>query len=183
MRSVAIGVLLACVGVSLAAAGDSSPVASASRQVTVLAGFGTSLGGLGAGAEAYFADSRMSAFAGAGYVVPTQDGRGASGLGLAGGMRMYTGGRRHRAYVEASVSPVAVEVAPEGSGLEGQNLSYGPGASLGYQFVGVGGATFAASLGVGYALSSASGVDSGRVQVLSTMGLGYTWHRRQATRP
>jgi hypothetical protein len=126
--------------------------------------------------EKYFANGRFSAFAGAGYIYDTYDGRGATGAGLAGGLRAYSGGRKHRIFGELSFSPVAVEVASEGSGRQGESISYGPGASVGYNLVTRGGFTLFISAGVGQGVTGSSVAQS--TELLSSFTLGYTWVRR-----
>jgi hypothetical protein len=147
-----------------------SPGALAPRAVTVTAGVGNAMGWFGAQGEHYIADQRMSLFVGLGYT-PTLDQGHPTGLTFAGGLRGYTAGERHRAFLEGSVSQVLIETRLFG---EGRRL-YGPGVQGGYQFVSRGGFTFMASVGVGYAPA----VDQGSRGWAGLLGLavGYTWRR------
>jgi len=60
------------------------------------------MGWLGAQGERYFAHARRSIFLGLGYM-PDVDGDDTSGLAAAAGIRGYTGGDRHRAFLELSL--------------------------------------------------------------------------------
>jgi hypothetical protein len=179
MRTIMTAVLLLVAAMSPVQAEDGGASVDAPPRFTMLLGFGTSIPGLGAGAEVYLAASRVSLFGAGGYMPSSNDGRGASGFGMAGGVRLFTAGRRHRGFVEASVSPAGVEVAAEGSGLKGDGLVYGPGVSLGYQFVGKGGTTVMASGGIAYGIS---GEVEHQAYPLVTFALGYTW-RAQPKKP
>ena len=148
----------------------------ATRQASLAFGVGNDVAGVGLTAEWYYGDSRFSVFAGGGYVYDSHDGRGATGAGAAAGLRAYSSGRKHRMFAEVSFSPVAVEVAPEGSGLRGETICYGPGASVGYNLVTHGGFTLSLSAGVAQAVTGPSNVNG--AYLLSTMALGYTWVRR-----
>jgi hypothetical protein len=136
--------------------------APGARNVTLLAGVGNAMGWYGLQAERYFRD-RFSVFAGLGY---TPAYYGTSGIATAGGARLFTGGDKHRGFLEASVSQIAV------GGLD--QRFYGPGLQAGWQFVSRGGFTLMASGGAGYILSDVGNP----VQVLIGVGLGYTWRRR-----
>lgn len=141
-----------------------------------MVGVGNNLPGLGLSVEKYLGDSPFSVFAGAGYIFDAYDGRGARGTGVAGGFRAYSRGRKHRIFGELSFAPVAVEVAPEGSGQRGQAISYGPGASVGYNLVSRGGFTLLISAGVGQAITGPGYVHS--TKFVSSLALGHTWRRR-----
>ncbi len=104
-------------------------VAPSPPRATLLGGLGNSLGWFGIQGEAYFVTGRLSTFAGLGYT-PDLEGNDPTGLTGAAGVRGYTGGVRHRAFVElgvprwpsrwispcsrmgASVKPVAASMAP-----------------------------------------------------------------------
>ena len=90
---------------------------------------------------------------------------------FAGGLRGFTGGDKHRAFLEGSVSQLFVESGPLGS----SRRLYGPGVQAGYQFVAPGGFTLMASLGLGYAPSVSRRVD-GWAGLLG-LAAGYTWRR------
>jgi len=148
-----------------------------SPRVGMFVGYGGSAGGFGAGAEVYLAHSRVSLFAAMGFVPRTHDGRSASGEAAAGGLRVFAGGRRHRAFAEVSLAPAGRDVAPQGSGLQGEHITYGPGLSLGYHFVGSGGFTFMVSGGVAYGMTGPDRLHHGHA--VSTAALGYTWRRQE----
>jgi hypothetical protein len=141
---------------------------------SVTAGEGNSLGWAGLQAERYVKDGRVSIFLGLGYVPSSsEDPNLPSGVAGAGGFRVFSGGRRHRAFVEASVSEVAREwSAGAGSSIQQSHL-YGPGAQLGYQLILNNGFTVAASLGAGYAVSA----QTEHVHLLAGISLGYTRRR------
>ncbi len=160
MRPAAIALLwLAWVPVLAAQAEAPGP-----RRYTVLTGVGNSLGWFGGQAERYFAGDRLSIFGGLGYTPPL-DGI-PSGVTVAGGARAFTGGSKHRGFLELSVSQVAVE-----QGYRERRL-YGPGLQAGWQFVSRGGFTILTSAGFGYILAEDV---SHPVQLLVGLGLGYTW--------
>ena len=175
MRTIMTTALLVVGAITAVEAADTGSAVLAPPRFTVLLGFGASIPGFGAGAEVYLANSRASLFGAVGYVPSTHDGRGASGFGVAGGVRVFTPGRRHRVFLEASVSPPAVELAAEGSGLKGEHLIYGPGVSLGYQFIGKTGTTVMVSGGIAYGIS---GSVEHQAYALGTFALGYTWRVR-----
>ncbi len=146
-------------------------------RVTLLGGLGNALGWLGVQGEAYFATGRLSAYAGLGYTPDVEPGD-PSGLTGAAGLRGYTGGRRHRAFVELGISQVAVEVdrAFQQNGAvreEGRRL-YGPGLQIGYQYMAHRGFTAMVSTGVGYILAEPP-LFASRWQPLLGLGFGYTW--------
>lgn len=166
---------------SLVAAGalaDEAPPVAEQRVVrrgALVIGDGSSIPGTGLSAERYVAQGQFSVVGGVGYILPSRDGRGASGFGIAGGLRAYTSGRVHRGFAEMSFSPVAVEVAPEGSRLSGKAFSYGPGVSLGYSLVKPRGLTFWLCAGVGRAVTGPSYVHG--TEPLLTIAFGRTWVR------
>ncbi len=84
-------------------------------------------------------------------------------------VRGYTSGRRHRAFLEVSVSLLVVEQSCAGA----CGRYYGPGAEVGYQLLTSGGFTLLASVGVGYAPSVPEGESKGAAML--GLGLGYTW--------
>ena len=122
------------------------------------------LGGVGAGGEYYFAQSRLSTSLGLGYWTNDAcDGTAAGGAALRGFI-----GSRHRGFLEASFSLVAIACDFDGGNID---RLYGPGLSAGYRYTGSDGFTFTCSLGVG----DPSG-DPG-TEFLALLGLGYTWRR------
>jgi hypothetical protein len=142
----------------------------AQRFMSLTAGVGNSMGWFGAQGERYFADERLSVFLGIGYT-PRLDQDDPTGPTLAAGLRSFTSGDKHRAFLEGAVSQVLVQTDP----LSGGNRLYGPGLQGGYQYVSHGGFTLMASLGVGYALAAPHGVDPWGAQL--GVGFGYTWQR------
>ncbi len=146
-------------------------------RATLLGGLGNALGWLGVQGEAYFATGRLSTFAGLGYTPDVEPGD-PSGLTGATGLRGYTGGRRHRAFVELGISQVAVEVdrafQQNGTIREDGRRLYGPGLQLGYQYMAHRGFTAMVSTGVGYILAEPPQAAS-RWQPLLGLGFGYTW--------
>ena len=156
------------------------PVAIAAAsppRVTLLGGLGNSLGWFGIQGEAYFVTGRFSTFAGLGYT-PDLEENDPTGLTGAAGVRGYTGGVRHRAFVELGVSQVAVEVdlaqQQNGSIRETGRRLYGPGLQIGYQYLALRGFTAMVSTGVGYILAEPPRFAS-RWQPLVGLGFGYTW--------
>lgn len=174
--SAAVGVLLIVVSRVPAEAEDAAQPKDASRRASLVFGYGNSVGGVGAGAEAYVARSRLSLFGAVGYVPSSRGGRAASGVAVAVGARVFTGGRRHRGFAEISVSPAGVEIADEGSGLAGEHIIYGPGFSLGYQFVASSGVTVMVAGGIAYGLTGPDNLHD--TYALSAVAVGYTWRRK-----
>jgi len=163
-------VALGLTGSTLCSAQSDAPNPTPLAVATVTGGVGNAMGWFGAQAERYFAHSRLSVFGGAGYT-PALDDFDPSGLTVAAGLRGYTGGRKHRAFLEASACQVGIvssSVAPK--------RFYGPCGQLGYQFASRGVFTFMVSAGVGYALGAAD--YGGRTQGLVGLALGYTWRRK-----
>jgi hypothetical protein len=140
------------------------------RSVTVTAGVGNAMGWFGAQGERYLGDERVSLFVGLGYT-PRFDQNNSHGLTFAGGLRGFTRGDKHRAFLEGSLSQLFVESGPLGA----DRRLYGPGLQAGYQFVARGGFTFMASLGAGYA-PGVSRRDDGWAALLG-LAAGYTWRR------
>ena len=135
------------------------------RRASLVGGVGNSMGWFGASGELYFAGERASVFVGLGYT-PALESGDPSGVTVAGGVRGYTKGRHHRAFLEASVSQIAIE-------QNGEGRFYGPGAQVGYQYTAGGGFTLLASIGVGFVV--AADPPGNRAQPLIGLGLGYTW--------
>ena len=168
-------VVALCLLARLSFAGDETPLPPPeTRQATLAAGVGSTVAGVGLSAEKYLGHGVFSVLGGIGYVYDTHDGRGATGAGVAAALRAYSHGRKHRIFGELSFSPVAVEVAPEGSGLRGQTISYGPGASAGYNLVTHCGFTLSLSAGIAKAVTG--GADNSGF--ISSLTLGHTWVRR-----
>jgi hypothetical protein len=131
------------------------------------------MGWFGAQGERYLADERLSIFVGLGFT-PSLDQGDPTGPTFAAGIRTFTAGTKHRAFVEGSVSQLLVENSVLGDG----GRLYGPGLQGGYQFVSTGGFTLMASLGVGYALAVRDGIDPWAGQV--GLSAGYTWRRQRS---
>jgi hypothetical protein len=151
------------------AAQERADSARPERRATVTGGIGNSMGWYGVQAERYFATERLSGFLGLGYT-PSTDGSD-SGPTFAAGLRGFTGGFRHRAFLELSLTQVFVETDL----YEDPGRLYGPGLQAGYQFVSRGGFTLMASAGVGYSPAVPEGETS--FGGLVGVGLGYTWRR------
>lgn len=173
MRCPALLLLLPSLPLALPAQDTPAPMNSAERFVSLTAGVGNSMGWFGVQGERYLADERISIFLGLGYT-PRLDQGDATGPAFAAGIRTFTAGTKHRAFIEGSVSQLLVETSVFG---EGGRL-YGPGVQGGYQFISAGGFTLMASLGVGYALAVPSGLDPWAAQV--GLGAGYTWRRQRS---
>jgi hypothetical protein len=159
-RAATIGLLLA----------SAAPISAQETRphFALTGGLGNVLGGLGGGAEYYLAGSRLSAGAGLGY---WPDASGCNGtLAGAGALRGFTGGRRHRGFLELSYSLVAVScILFSADDIE---RHYGPGLSLGYRYTGSDGFTFTAAGGIGDVPGETFGSE-----VIILLGLGYTWRR------
>ena len=128
------------------------------------------MGWLGFQAERYFTNPRYSMFVGLGYT-PAIDSGDPQGVTPAGGFRAYTGGQRHRAFVEASVSQILLVQSERNARL------YGPGVEVGYQYMARGGFTAAVSFGFGYAVGASDLYSGSRVGSIFGLGFGYTWRR------
>jgi hypothetical protein len=140
------------------------------RFVTLTAGFGNTQGGVGIQAEKYFAKTRLSVFGAIGYT-PAENEGDYKGAGVAGGVRGFTPGVKHRGFLELSVSSLFIEQ----SCFDVCSARYGPGLSAGWQMVTRGGFTLWLSGGIGVAFRTDPGDDS--VAPVGGIGLGYTWRR------
>jgi hypothetical protein len=169
--AVLLALALSLPAATVAQQSSAPPIQPAPRALTLTAGLGNAMGWFGAQAERYVRDERLGLFAGFGYVPAAQRGA-ASGPTIAAGVRTYTNGQKHRAFLEASISQIAVELS---RCFDDCARAYGPGLQLGYQFVGSAGFSCLASAGVGYAPSIPDGIS--KVQPLLGLGLGYTWRR------
>lgn len=136
----------------------------AQRHFSVLAGGGNSFAGWGGTAELFLVQNRLSAIGSLGYLqrIDATDGR----TGFAAGLRGYTGGVRHRAFLEASYAPVRV-----GDPATDLGVHYGPALAAGYAYTARSGFTFLISRGVGWS-SHHSGL-----ALTGNIGIGYTWRR------
>lgn len=141
------------------------------RQFTVLAGIGNSLGWFGGSLEAYLGSGRLTAYAGLGYT-PSLESGDPSGVTLAGGLRYYTRGSRHRGYLEGGVGQIAID-SPGDASISGKRY-YGPMAMVGYQHVGGSGFTQQLGVGIGF-VTGADEVVAQTAYPVFTIGLGYTW--------
>ena len=150
----------------VASAGVSSPVLAqeadldqpADRRLTIMAGLGNTFAGLGGTAEYWFV-RQASVVGGLGVGVGT-------GVEAALGLRLFTAGPRHRAFLEAVYAPMAVYQGPMD-----ETVYYGPGLSVGYHYTSRGG--FSALIGIGAGIAPA--VDA--VELVGNLGFGYTWGR------
>jgi hypothetical protein len=130
-------------------------------------GLQKTMGWFGGQAERYVARGRASVFAGVGYTPAIDDGD-PSGATFAAGVRGYTGGSRHRGFLEASVSQIDVEMRVDGV------RRYGPGLQIGYQYVARRGFTMLVSGGVGYPRGGDEILGSSATALFG-FGMGYTW--------
>ena len=103
MKHTKLAILLLLFPVLCLAHFEESPAPLDAREVTLLAGVGNTMGWLGIQAERYFHQERFSVFGGLGYMPSTDPGY-PTGFTFAAGARAFTGGKRHRAFLEASVS-------------------------------------------------------------------------------
>jgi hypothetical protein len=144
------------------------------RRFTVVAGVGNAMGWFGVQGEKYFQQERISFFVGFGYT--PEDDLFPGGPTLAVGVRGFTSGSKHRAFLEASVSQVTT-TKYAAHPPDGQRL-YGPGLQVGYQYTAAGGFTLMASAGAGYAVGQEliEPLDEpDPIYALIGLGLGYTW--------
>jgi hypothetical protein len=86
---------------------DETTKQSDPRKFSITGGIGNATGWFGLQAEYYFHGDRFSVFGGAGYT-PSFDAGDPSGFTVAAGGRVFTSGVKHRAYLEGSVSPIAI---------------------------------------------------------------------------
>ncbi len=152
---------------------DSSAV-DGDRRFTLVAGVGNAMGRNGVQGEKYFRRDRISFFAGLGYTTKGDDAPG--GPTAVVGVRGFTAGAKHRAFLELSVSQVFIgkyaAYPPDGKRL------WGPGLQAGYQYTARRGFTFMASAGVGYARGKepvAGWKEPDALDGLAGLGVGYTW--------
>jgi len=168
-----LALLVLAVGHPVLAAQERPDSARPERRATLTGGVGNSMGWYGVQAERYFAGERLSGFLGLGYT-PSTDGSD-SGPTFAAGLRGFTGGFKHRGFLELSVTQVFVETDL----YDDPGRLYGPGLQAGYQFASGGGFTIVASAGVGYAPGTRDGETA--FGGLVSLGLGYTWRRPPPT--
>jgi hypothetical protein len=132
------------------------------------------MGWLGLQAERYFAAGRGSVFGGVGYTVEVD--RSWSGVAVAAGARVFTSGDKHRIFLEASVSQLAIELPSDPSLPKGDERVYGPGVQVGYQLTKPKGFTLMLSVGVGHTVGGPSHLQG--TAFLGGLGLGHTWRAR-----
>ncbi len=139
-----------------------APDSLRARHAVLTAGVGNSYAGYGGAIEGFLYRARLSAFAAVGYLpqVNASDGRVVSTAGV----RAYTGGGRHRFYLEGAFAPLIADER-----LASAPVPYGPALALGYAYTAASGFTFAVSRGAGWATSRHRAVTVG------TVGIGYTW--------
>lgn len=176
MKLIALATLLAVWPVHSLAQDTEPPSSPGQRTVTILVGMGESTGGIGFQAERYFRHERFSVFGGLGYY-PSFETGDPSGLAVAAGARAFiTTGKKHRAFLELSVLPTAVNRYYVPEKPEGQ-MAYGPAFQVGYQYTARDGFTFMGSIGLHYAIGIDYPTDYTHLYLTSTIGLGYTWRR------
>ena len=168
MARLLVMILLASLALPLAAQAP-DPLATRLRVATITAGTGNALGWFGVQGERYWRD-RYSGFIGLGYTPAIEDDY-PSGATFAAGVRGFTGGFRHRGFLELSFSQL---VLVRSFGDDKRRI-YGPGLQGGYQWAAAGGFTAMVSIGVGYAPSVPEGTDE--VGLLAGPSFGYTWRR------
>lgn len=135
-------------------------------------GVGNSLGWFGVQGERYLRAGRFSIFGGVGYASNLDEPPDISGtIAVAGGGRAFFGGRKHRLFVEGSISLIGREWWVDEHGSEQEASRYGPGLQVGYQLLSGRGITFATSVGLGYAV----GARSDNTTFLFGLAVGYTW--------
>ncbi|UCC71671.1 MAG: hypothetical protein JSV86_14995 [Gemmatimonadota bacterium] len=139
------------------------------RDIAITAGLGNMYGWAGVAAEYYMLSSRLSGVVGFGFAVETSD--NPSTVAFAGAVRGFTSGEKHRAFLELSVSLVAVEGTKVRDDWVEVERYYGPGLSAGYYYTGAGGFTVLMSVGAGWAV----GLEE--VGAIGLLGVGYTWRR------
>jgi hypothetical protein len=125
-------------------------------RLTVMAGLGNTFGGLGGTVEYRF--SRQASVVG---------GLGTGlhyGVEAAGGLRLFTPGLRHRAFLEAVYAPMAVSL-----GFADERVYYGPGLTAGYGYTAASGFSALIGFGVGWAHAVRSW------ELAGNLGVGYTW--------
>jgi hypothetical protein len=130
---------------------------SGDPQLTVMAGLGNTFAGLGGTVEYWFS-RQASVVGGLGTGLDT-------GVEAALGLRLFTPGPRHRAFLEAVYAPMAVSQGPMD-----EKVRYGPGLSAGYGYTSGGG--FSALIGIGAGFATAV-----EVELVGNLGFGYTWRR------
>ena len=150
------------------------PTPGAAPSFSLTGGVGNALGWYGAQAERYVADGRASFFGGLGYAYSPDKPPDVSGaIAGAGGCRAFFGGRKHRFYIEGSVSLLLREWTVDESGSMRGGSRYGPGLQVGYQLVSRKGVTLSTSAGVGYAM----GAVTESTTTMFGFAVGYTWRR------
>jgi opacity protein-like surface antigen len=127
-------------------------------RLTVMAGLGNTFAGLGGTVEYRFS-RETSVVGGLGVGL-------ANGVDAAGGLRLFTPGVRHRAFLEAVFAPMAVSTGPFDD-----KVYYGPGLSAGYGYTSGGGFSALIGIGAGWATTVET------VELVVNVGLGYTWRR------
>lgn len=145
-------------------------------KVSLVGGIGNSLGWLGIQGERHFEKGRWSCFVGMGYTPEGEEHMGQqrpapTGVTLAAGGRLFSGGIKHRFFAEASVSQIEWGSNYSSTGEYSTKRRYGPGLQLGYQRIADRGFTLMGSAGVGYAVGS----EENDFVFIMGLGLGHTW--------
>ena len=145
-------------------------------RATFMGGVGHAMGWFGFQGEYYFNAGRASTFFGVGYTPDGEDDLGydrpsPSGATVAFGGRVFRGGSKHRAFLEASISQLVWESYGRTIETFETNRLYGPGIQVGYQRIADSGFTFLISSGVGYAIGTEV---ASATQLMLGLGIGGT---------
>jgi hypothetical protein len=119
----------------------------------------------------YVRGDRFSLFGGMGFIWSDN----APGVAFATGARGFTGGKKHRAFLELSVSMLGIETCTKDEEVVQARKRYGPGVQVGYQYTATRGFTFMASGGVGYALGLDPNNEDSPWTPMLVLAAGYTW--------
>ncbi len=162
MRVRLLLIALGAVPFAAVAAQSPGPDSLAARHAVFTVGLGNSYAGIGGAFEGFLYRSRLSAFASVGYIpeVNASDGR----VAATGGIRAYTGGSRHRVFLEGAFAPLIADQS-----LASAPIPYGPSLALGYAYTSRSGFTLSLSRGIGWATSRH------RTVAVGNFGIGYTW--------
>ncbi len=150
------------------------PTTPARPRFGLTVGVGGIHGWLGANAEYFFLNGRMSAAVGAGRagVADEDTGDRARTAAFAAAIRGYLRDGKHQPFLEGSYSLLRLEWQRAGNGAPVDlDRDYGPGLAVGYRYTATGGFTVTTALGAGWAVGADRFVDTFH------LGLGYTWRR------
>jgi hypothetical protein len=170
--TVVVSYLLCASAIATAQVVAASDDSKLQRGATLSGGIGNAYGWCGVTVQTYFAGGRAAVFGGVGYTPDFQRGD-PSGMTVAGGLRAFSDGRKHRMYGELSFAQIGIEV-PNWLHVNGRRI-YGPGAQLGYEYTTSRGLHLSASIGAGYGLGISDYETPWRPML--GLGIGYTWLR------